>query len=371
MKKLSIEEKAKCYDEAIEKLRNAFYDDNSRMCEEYREAVIRIIEPIFPELKDIDDDTVRKGIINFLNHFDSLYLQEEFRLSQRDCISWLERQGEHKSTWNEDDEKMLGKCIDAASGYYSPEDKQNIKDWLRSIKYKVQPQQKKTCSLTDEYMINFISKKLFSLGATPLSKEIEWLNSLKKRINTPNTLDVEDVDLEKEIDRWQGCEAFPEGVGISPLPKAMEIVERTAKYFFELGLKAAQNFTTWSKGDKWMIKNICNAFEKGSSQYIWLKSLEEKVQPKQEWRQIDNELADDAIACVDRCYERYKDNKEFYQSLRHNILDIKRWLIDVRKRLTPHWKPSDEQMKGIECALNQLDGGDKRLNSLYNDLKKL
>ena len=53
-----------------------------------------------------------------------------------------------------------------------------------------------------------------------------------------DNLEVKEVDLEKEIDRWQGCEAFPEGVGITPLPKAMKIVERTAKHFFELGLKA-------------------------------------------------------------------------------------------------------------------------------------
>lgn len=53
-----------------------------------------------------------------------------------------------------------------------------------------------------------------------------------------DTLEVKEVDLEEEIDRWQGCEAFPEGVGITPLPKAMEIVERTAKHFFELGLNA-------------------------------------------------------------------------------------------------------------------------------------
>ena len=53
-----------------------------------------------------------------------------------------------------------------------------------------------------------------------------------------DTLEVKEVDLEKEINEWQGCEAFPEGVDITPLPKAMEIVERTAKHFFELGLKA-------------------------------------------------------------------------------------------------------------------------------------
>ena len=53
-----------------------------------------------------------------------------------------------------------------------------------------------------------------------------------------DTLEVKDVDLEKEINEWKGYEVFPEGVDITPLPKAIEIVERTAKHFFELGLKA-------------------------------------------------------------------------------------------------------------------------------------
>lgn len=53
-----------------------------------------------------------------------------------------------------------------------------------------------------------------------------------------DSLEVKEVDLEKEINEWQGCEAFPEGIDITPLPKAMEIVEKTAKHFFELGLKA-------------------------------------------------------------------------------------------------------------------------------------
>ena len=47
-----------------------------------------------------------------------------------------------------------------------------------------------------------------------------------------------EVDLEKEIAEWQGYEAFPEGTNITPLPKAMNIVEKTAKHFYELGLNA-------------------------------------------------------------------------------------------------------------------------------------
>ena len=53
-----------------------------------------------------------------------------------------------------------------------------------------------------------------------------------------DTIEVKEVDLEKEINEWKGYEIFPEGVDITPLPKAIEIVERTAKHFFELGLKA-------------------------------------------------------------------------------------------------------------------------------------
>jgi len=64
--------------------------------------------------------------------------------------------------------------------------------------------------------------------------EISTLLSIKSFLDT---IEVKEVDLEEEINHWQGCEAFPEGVNITPLPKAMDIVERTAKHFFELGLK--------------------------------------------------------------------------------------------------------------------------------------
>lgn len=51
-------------------------------------------------------------------------------------------------------------------------------------------------------------------------------------------LEIQDVDLENEIDQWQVYKAFPEEVKVIPLLKAMGIVDRTARHFFELGLKA-------------------------------------------------------------------------------------------------------------------------------------
>ena len=48
---------------------------------------------------------------------------------------------------------------------------------------------------------------------------------------------MKEVDLEKEINEWQGCEAFPEEVDITPLPKAMEIVEKLPNISLNLVLK--------------------------------------------------------------------------------------------------------------------------------------
>lgn len=48
-------------------------------------------------------------------------------------------------------------------------------------------------------------------------------------------MNLQPVDLDDAISNWQGIEAFPEGCGITPLPKAMKIVDKTARHFYELG----------------------------------------------------------------------------------------------------------------------------------------
>ena len=91
--------------------------------------------------------------------------------------------------WSEEDEKMLGKCIDAASGYYLPEDKQNMKDWLRAIKDRVQPQPKQEWSEEDretiDYLIDYLESELDSsytdLDKETFTKEINLLKSLKDK----------------------------------------------------------------------------------------------------------------------------------------------------------------------------------------------
>lgn len=95
------------------------------------------------------------------------------------------------------------------------------------------------------------------------------------------------------------------------IKNSFPLLELAKKQFDKYEQKSA-----WSKEDEYMIKNICNAFEKDSSQYIWLKSL----------------------------------------------------------RLQNRWKPSDAQMDSIACAVRKMKESacyDSELVSLHQDLKKL
>ena len=86
MKELSIEEKAKRYDEAIEIAKNVhrFSSDLSEF---------KRMEQIFPELKESEDERIRKEIINYIKHIEAQTIPEK----QYDSwIAWLEKQCEQK-----------------------------------------------------------------------------------------------------------------------------------------------------------------------------------------------------------------------------------------------------------------------------------
>lgn len=84
MKELSIEEKAKAYDEAL---------DNAKVVyKTIRKDLKSVIEQIFPELQESEDKRIRKAIINiFATHKD---YEVYFGVSVEDIRIWLEKQGE-------------------------------------------------------------------------------------------------------------------------------------------------------------------------------------------------------------------------------------------------------------------------------------
>ena len=84
MKELTIEEKAKAYDEAIKKAKGVI-EQNPLM-----EYLKKGIEYIFPVLKENEDEETRKEIIKFVKSRLAGFPEcDKF-------VAWLEKQGEQK-----------------------------------------------------------------------------------------------------------------------------------------------------------------------------------------------------------------------------------------------------------------------------------
>ena len=90
MKELSIEEKAKRYDEAIERAKSKIKNDKDHVL--YESDVI----DIFPELYESEDEEIRKWIIDDIryNMNNEPLNNSEYKKKAEKAIAWLEKQGE-------------------------------------------------------------------------------------------------------------------------------------------------------------------------------------------------------------------------------------------------------------------------------------
>ena len=81
---MTQEEKARAYDEAL------------KVAEKYHNGTLKdVMETIFPELKESEDERIRKGIIRNLEYLMDRaegFVKDELK----ERIAWLEKQGEHK-----------------------------------------------------------------------------------------------------------------------------------------------------------------------------------------------------------------------------------------------------------------------------------
>lgn len=117
MKELSINEKAKAYDEAIERAKKIYGNG--------------IIERIFPELKEGDDERIKKNCIHFLE------LQKQHHAATfeiEECIDWLEKQGKQLADKNKPKFEVGDWVVFITSeSVYQVEKKENYEYTLRHI----------------------------------------------------------------------------------------------------------------------------------------------------------------------------------------------------------------------------------------------
>ena len=98
MKELSIEEKAKAYDEALERAKKN-YDTAQDLCEGSQigvECFKNTLTNIFPELRESEDEKIRKTIIDFVNEYGDKFFST---LAKGNAIAWLEKQVDCSAKW--------------------------------------------------------------------------------------------------------------------------------------------------------------------------------------------------------------------------------------------------------------------------------
>lgn len=106
---MNTEQKAKAYDEAIKKIRKGIQplQGGSKVS-----GVTKgFLEEVFPELRESEDERVRKEILSLVQYTKGRRIGYEPRIHQDKMITWLEKQEEkHKtepqSRWRPSEEQM-------------------------------------------------------------------------------------------------------------------------------------------------------------------------------------------------------------------------------------------------------------------------
>ena len=92
MKELSIEQKAKAYDEALKRAK-LYNSDN------VKQVVKDLVTYIFPELKESEDERIRKELIDYIkSKFENSCSPTPSKNILGNWLAWLEKQGEQKYT---------------------------------------------------------------------------------------------------------------------------------------------------------------------------------------------------------------------------------------------------------------------------------
>jgi hypothetical protein len=146
-RRIKMEDYKKKYEEVIKRAKEELKVCGSLDCDAAKQ-ILRL----FPELKESEDEKIRKCLIAIITDFESLYLQENYLSSREDILAWLEKHGEQEpAEWSEEDEKFFKSCLwhisNSVSNGKCTDSKCQLTDWLKSIKerYTWKPSNEHSC----------------------------------------------------------------------------------------------------------------------------------------------------------------------------------------------------------------------------------
>ena len=372
----TIEEKAKAYDEALERAKELLLGN------EHSNTIRSYFEHIFPGLRESEDERIRKGIIHYLDYTAGGLSSEE----QHKWIAWLEKQKEipmPNSTeliemWHK--EKAMLKEKDFRGDEWRLAYNAFMGGFARGtcVKFEKQKEQKPNkdtgfpsvtkfvYNKSDEEFIrdcaNILkgndygasAERLLSMLEQKPSYGIYW-HAIKKGERLPCRAYIWDHNFEKYYDFWEGrlipnMENISIGRDTWYLP-ADDVRDLPREGVDEL-LKGHNS--AWSEEDEQWLESIIREYKERLSvdkdhaaviqiKINFLKSL--RPQPKQEWSEKDNIGWDEAFACVTRAEKDAKNEEEL-----QNAVTAEKWLKEIKFKYYVHpvkqeWSEEDEAMR--------------------------
>lgn len=143
------------------------------------------LESIFPELSESEDERIRKEILDYIiKGSESLYdVQQYGKEKFEKWIAWLEKQkiekqGKQNPAWSEEDERMYRGLHNLIYSTPYCDSRKELSDWLESIKDRVQLQS--TWSEEDEKIYQSIMDDTVQENQLN-SNQTNWLRDIKYR----------------------------------------------------------------------------------------------------------------------------------------------------------------------------------------------
>lgn len=125
----------KKYKDALEQLKGLIEGTREDKCAIMEEDIIGI----FPELAESDDERIIKALVEVVSDYPELDLVDKYGVDLDKILKWLEKQGEPKPKWTEEDEENFRDIIGAIHtvAYQTTEDEESRIDWIKSLKQRI------------------------------------------------------------------------------------------------------------------------------------------------------------------------------------------------------------------------------------------
>lgn len=308
MKELSIEQKAKAYDELLVKAQELTEDG-------YIDPMA--LHDMFPQLKESEDEKIKKEIVDFICWAtDRGSITSEQREKYNSWLAWLEKQGE---IWEniKHIEAMLDcqTCVNYKNECYPD---RNIFKCPYPIKCNGENPELSENKITEKELYN-----------RPKYEPGDWIQCY-------NHEPVQIIGLQN------GMYSFSNG-DIRPIHM---VDNNPNEHFYEKEM--ANTEQSVSELDK--EYNVSDEYRKGfegGKQYVEKYPQEFNLQPKQEWSKEDEEHIKFLCALLLGIKSKLTEYGKEYQA----EVD---WLKSLQERYA--WKPSEEQLKeGLDEAAHDWD----------------